>query len=275
MDISINGVKADITLDTEKNLGEVLSGIEVWLREQGCFVSGLLVDGEPVLAESLGPFCGKELTHINSLDVNVLSWPELALQAYSGVLEALTAYQDASFDAKQKICAEWEQSASGHFLSEHTAEIFDLIRNSLSGEGLAPAVLKNFIDERLRELESPKTEFRNMEVPVSGIAVRLQDLPLDIQTGKDEQAAETIQLFSNVMEKLYRLMYILKYTGITTENVSIESVSFQNFNDEFSAALKELATAYQVKDAVLVGDLAEYELAPRLVALYSSLKELV
>jgi hypothetical protein len=41
--------------------------------------------------------------------------------------------------------------------------------------------------------------------------------------------------------------------------------------EEFGAALKELLAAYEVRDAVLVGDLAEYELAPRLRGLYAAI----
>ena len=37
--------------------------------------------------------------------------------------------------------------------------------------------------------------------------------------------------------------------------------------------LKELVEAYEIQDAVLVGDLAEYELSPRLLKLYSALTE--
>ena len=40
---------------------------------------------------------------------------------------------------------------------------------------------------------------------------------------------------------------------------------------EFSAALRELLAAYEQHDTVLVGDLAEYEMAPRLRGLHAAL----
>jgi hypothetical protein len=275
MDISINGVRADIKFDTEENLGEALSGIELWLQDQGCFLSGVEVDGEAVQAELLESFSARKLDGINTLDINILSWSELAVQAYLAARDTLSSYQDAVFSDKQTIKAAWEGSAAARFLSEHVSDISELIRLGLSGEGYDAAALLTLIDERLRELQEPEAEFSNMEPLVSGIAVRLQDIPLDMQTGKDGRAAETIQIFSRGMEKIYRLLHILKFKGLNTENVRVETLSFRDFNDEFSAALRELAAAFQVKDSVLVGDLAEYELAPRLVKLYTVLKELV
>ncbi|MDR3139677.1 MAG: hypothetical protein LBT95_08410, partial [Treponema sp.] len=111
-----------------------------------------------------------------------------------------------------------------------------------------------------------------METLVSAIAARLEDLPLDIQTGKDERAAETVQLFSHIAEKLFRLLYCLKFDGLSPDALTVESLPIQKFIEEFGTALKELTAAYEAKDAVLVGDLAEYELAPRLVSLYRTLK---
>jgi hypothetical protein len=44
-------------------------------------------------------------------------------------------------------------------------------------------------------------------------------------------------------------------------------LNLKDYIDEFSTALKELASAYENNDTVLVGDLAEYELSPRLLCL--------
>jgi hypothetical protein len=105
-----------------------------------------------------------------------------------------------------------------------------------------------------------------MDSLVSGLIQRLEDLPLDIQTGKDGRAAETVSLFSTIAEKLFRLLLQLKSQGET------ENLPAQDFLEEFGTALKELLAAYEAKDSVLIGDLAEYELAPRLGSFYASLK---
>ena len=45
MDIFINGKKADIALETEKTVGELLAGIEKWLDGTGSRISGIEIDG--------------------------------------------------------------------------------------------------------------------------------------------------------------------------------------------------------------------------------------
>jgi hypothetical protein len=44
--------------------------------------------------------------------------------------------------------------------------------------------------------------------------------------------------------------------------------------EEFNSTLKELFSAYENRDTVLVGDIAEYELAPRLLKLFSAMKNI-
>jgi hypothetical protein len=100
----------------------------------------------------------------------------------------------------------------------------------------------------------------------------MEDLPLDIQTGKDARAAETVQIFSTVTEKLLRIFALLKLEGFITDTLVIDAMPFDAFIDNFNAALKEMLAAYEIKDAVLAGDLAEYELAPRLRSFYAAIK---
>jgi hypothetical protein len=121
-------------------------------------------------------------------------------------------------------------------------------------------------------MANPREEIGRAENLVSGIAGRLEELPLDIQTGKDGRAAETMQLFSRIGEKLFRLLMILESSGLSLETLSIDTLPAKEFMEDFASALKELNAAYENRDAVLVGDLAEYELAPRLVKLFTALK---
>jgi hypothetical protein len=143
---------------------------------------------------------------------------------------------------------------------------------TFKGEGLSMDQFLLLTDERLRELKDPSAELASLETLVEATAVRLEDLPLDVQTGKDSRAAETIQLFSNIAGKLFRISSVLKLKGVLADIDTIDTTTYQAFIEEFSAALQELTAAYEVKDAVLVGDLAEYELAPRLRTFYTALK---
>jgi hypothetical protein len=110
-----------------------------------------------------------------------------------------------------------------------------------------------------------------MEPLVAALAQRLRDLPLDIQTGKDSRAAETMGLFSALAEKLFRLFNLLKVEGLSPENLIIGEMPVADYLSEFDSTLKDLIRAYEDRDTVLVGDLAEYELAPRLLQFYSAI----
>jgi hypothetical protein len=272
MDITINGNPADITLEEECVLGELLSGIENWLAGSGHILSGLQVDGEVIGTDIMADAFRWELEKIKTIDIKTSPRSELLMEALLSAGEVLATYGEVPFNEQERIRVYWRESPAGAFLSEEAPELYTDMVKTLQGEGLSPPQLAGLMDERLRELENPLNELLNMEKVITGIVHRLEDLPLDIQTGKDRQAAETVSLFSGITEKLFRLLFLLKQRGILTEELTVESLPFETFVAEFTMALKELLAAYEMKDTVLVGDLAEYELAPRLLKLYSAMR---
>ena len=53
MNISINSKPVDITLDKEKTLGDVLSGLELWISPTGNRIQGISVNGKDLSADAL------------------------------------------------------------------------------------------------------------------------------------------------------------------------------------------------------------------------------
>jgi hypothetical protein len=153
-------------------------------------------------------------------------------------------------------------------------DLHDLACRTLSGEGLAPGEFIAVIEERLREIYDPGQEITASEALVKSIAQRMEELPLDLQTGKDRKAAETIQLFSRMGEKLFRIFFIQKSEGLSLDTFIIDDQNARTFIEEFNAALGELSAAYENRDTVLAGDIAEYELAPRLLKFFIALKNI-
>jgi hypothetical protein len=272
MDITINGNPADIIPEKERTLGEFLLGIETWLSGSRHILSGLQVDGAIIGANAMADAFLWELKNIKTIALKTSTHSELLGEALFTAREMLKTYEAVSFNEQGRLREPWEKSPAGMFLSEEAPDIYEDILKTLRGEGLSPKMLDGLMDERLRELGSPRNELRNMEEGLTAVARRLEDLPLDIQTGKDQQAAQTISLFSGITEKLFRLFFLLNQEGIITEGRTVEDLSVQAFIAEFTTALKELLAAYEVKDVVLVGDLAEYELAPRLLKFYSAVR---
>jgi hypothetical protein len=272
MDITINGNSADIIPEKERTLGEFLLGIENWLSGSRHILSGLQVDGVVIGVSSMADAFQWELENIKTIALKTSTRSELLAEALCAARETLKTYETVSFDEQGRLREPWEKSPAGVFLSEEAPDIHEGMVKTLRGEGLPTHTLDGLMDERLRELIAPQHELVNMEGGITAVAGRLEDLPLDIQTGKDQQAAQTVSLFSGITEKLFRLLFLLNQEGILTEELAVEDLSVQAFIAEFTVALKELLAAYEVKDVVLVGDLAEYELAPRLLKLYSAMR---
>ena len=273
MNICINDKPADITLDTEKTLGEVLSGLEQWIAPSGNRIQGISINGQALEADALPGVFDRNISDINRLDVFVTSYRELAAEALGDLLGTCINYANAAFDERSQILSSWEKSAAARFLRTEMSDLYEFARSTLSGEGLSTGDLSILIEERLGEIEDPGQEIRSCEAPVKNIAARMEELPLDIQTGKDQRAAETIQLFSRMGEKLFRLFFILKSGGLSLNTFVIDELPARKFMEEFNAALNEISAAYQNQDTVLVGDLSEYELAPRLLKFFSALKD--
>jgi len=126
--------------------------------------------------------------------------------------------------------------------------------------------LRSITEERLREIQTPVDEFSNLRPLLEETCARLTDLPLDIQTGKDARVSQTIQIFIGITEKIFRVYRQLEIQGYIPKSAAEKNLT-QQIND-FNGAVKELLLAYERNDTVLIGDLAEYEIAPRLQKIY-------
>ncbi len=93
---------------------------------------------------------------------------------------------------------------------------------------------------------------------------RLEDIPVLLQTGKDLSVMETIQAFSMEIERLYRLIPLLPLTHLLPKSLIIDGVPLEEFPSTLRPLLEELLDALKRHDTVTVGDITEYELAPKI-----------
>ena len=264
MKITINGADADIRLETEKTVGEILCALEGWLANTGFRLSGLSIDGETMGVESMEACFNRGIDSIDTLDIGVSSLPELIAESLLSVMQDIDAFEAAGFEEKRPFAENWKQSPQACLLAEQCPDLFDWALKTFSGEGASPQALRVLAEERLRELQDPAGEMRRAVPVVSEICSRLEEFPLDIQTGKDARAAETVNVFSSVTEKVFRLFNVLKMEGFPVGEIMVETTPISTCISEFSASLQELLIAYEQRDTVLAGDIAEYEMAPRL-----------
>jgi hypothetical protein len=81
----------------------------------------------------------------------------------------------------------------------------------------------------------------------------------------------TVSFFSGVAEKVFRIFNVLRAEGFPVTETTVADMPIITYMGEFGNALGEMLAAYKQRDTVLVGDLAEYEMAPRLRGLYAAI----
>jgi len=275
MKIRINGADADIQLETEKNVGEILCGLDTWLNGTGHCLSGLSIDGEAADTGSMEACFGRTVDSITTLDIYTTPVLQLFAESLVNTIQDINAYEAAAFEEKGRFAGQWKQSPQALLLAEHSPELFDWASQTFSGEGSGTQVFRVLVEERLRELQDPAAEMSRTGPLVNEICARLEELPLDLQTGKDMRAAETVRTFSGVAEKVFRVFNVLKIEGFPVGEITVENMPITAYITEFSTALRELLAAYEQHDTVLVGDLAEYEMAPRLRTLHAAVVNLI
>lgn len=283
MIVTLNGQRIEVTLERERTLGEFLSGIEGWLEKSSHSLSGFAVDGVEIPPESVEEACARELEEVERVDLRALSWRNLLTDALSicgeALAETLRERESARKEGRRPETAafaeRFQESPARSFLGLVMADLPPVVENALRAEGTDPeADLRSaaaIVEERGREARSPREELRSLVGGFDPMVRRLEEIPLHLQTGKDALAAATLGDFSVLCAKLLRLVPALRNEGIDVEERLVGDTPFPSFVEELSTALKELTTAFEVGDAVLVGDLAEYEVAPRIRTLATAL----
>jgi len=268
MEIRINGQAADITPENENTIGELLASMDQWFSNLGHRLSGLCIDGKAADTARLDEIFSTEINSVKTLDIYTSSEAQLASEALESLLADIDEFDNLKFEDKGGFTGVWEKKAQANFIKENMPELFSMCIDLFSYTGVSCQTLRSITEERLREVNDPLNEFEKIEPLVNETCARLVDLPLDIQTGKDTRASQTIQIFSGITEKILRITKQLNLQGYL-ERVD-EEIFTQLIND-FSKILRELLDAYERYDSVLIGDLAEYEAAPRLQELFTSI----
>lgn len=158
-----------------------------------------------------------------------------------------------------RIVSSSDLCESGSIEGERRSELFTYI-DALS-EALAT---------RMHEMENPAEELARAANELRGSSRELEEVSLMLQTGRDQDAMAAVVRFVERSSRIVRLYPILKQSGGADFNtVVVDEVPFPAFYSEFNSILSELIDAFTAEDSVLIGDLLEYEVSPRLETLNS------
>jgi hypothetical protein len=270
MEIKINNKVLDVSLDNENTLGDVLAGLEQWLSGSGHRISELFIDGKFIDASMIEDIFAKEIKNIKTIEINTNVVAELTAASLINLLEDINEYEKLNFEEKSQFYVNWKDSVTAKYIHGEIADLYSYCVNTFYKGEMAVQTLRSITEEIQREVNEPVNEIKTLEPVLNEICERLINLPLDIQTGKDLAAANTIQIFSAITEKIFRI-----YRQLDTQGYLLPSDEKQkplsSLITGFGNLLKELLEAYEKNDSVLVGDLTEYEASPKLKELYTSI----
>jgi len=118
------------------------------------------------------------------------------------------------------------------------------------------------------------TAMKNLAVQLSSICEGLEQIPLQLQTNKDSEAKSVITSFANAFDTLCHLISLTALFPNRFSEFRIEEMDINEYLKDFSPMLQEFEGALSEKDTVLIGDLAEYEIMPRLTKLIASIQKM-
>ena len=107
---------------------------------------------------------------------------------------------------------------------------------------------------------------------MEGHVSSLSEIPVLLQTGDDGKVMEIIHEFARDFESLCQSIPLLD--SISSRDAStllVEDIPLDQYPSQLTPLLGELIEAIKSKDTVLMGDISEYELAPKVEALASVL----
>jgi hypothetical protein len=271
MKIFMNGEALSFCLEKEKSLLDVYQALSGWTQTQGVRITGFEADGKTLDIEAPGEWGETALDSIETAAFSVA--PEENTQ--SGGLSIIREY----FIVLRKALEADDEAAVNEILREYPyirkaleLHVQDIFTNAFEADAalIEPrdrpftqtekqAILHYvravsiIVQDRLQEIEEPRKEAAAVARLLAGAKPALENVPVLLQSGKDREAMQNILSYTDIALKAIR---ILSQRSAGQENL-------QEFCKDLNGVLNELQNAFEIKDSVLIGDLFEYEIAPR------------
>lgn len=286
MEIQVNNQNIDFTIEHDETLGEVVKDIEAWLEGTDLVLYSVKHEDRELLSTPYEKWGLTPHSEVGTLDVKVKHTRELAVLNLKTILEYLGMLENSitasNSDRLEELLSGFSalvESLGKHFPNNPLLQsLVSLFENSEAQQVLAWAEEKRQqaiklidlvctqVSFRLQELQDPKSALKTLSGALAVCIEEISEISILLQTGKDRQAMDTVVRFSELSQNLVRLVASI-FPDNSNENL-------QSFYKELNSVLSELLEAFEAKDSVLIGDLMEYEIAPRMEQLRNHLQEL-
>lgn len=167
------------------------------------------------------------------------------------------------------------------FESELEKENATIININLDGKTIFPDEIDNILQKELEANTIIKLEvisqnqieqsFSVQKELSSTLAEEIKTLSVKFISGKDKEANSIIAKLADLIDSLCHTASLSALFPQKFGNLRIEGKTFPEFFKDFSEILRDFENAFESKDTVLMGDLGEYEISPRLIQLANSL----
>ncbi len=152
----------------------------------------------------------------------------------------------------------------------------------LDGEDVSPDAFESILGKPLEEKTSIEltvlTKSQIIEslkgVSEQIVQLRLEDIPVLLQGGKDKEVAGLIDRLANDCDTFFHTATMSSLFPEVYGKLTIDGESFIDFFKDFLPILSDFKDAMESNDTVTVGDLAEYEIEPRLKAVTQAISTL-
>lgn len=143
-------------------------------------------------------------------------------------------------------------------------------------------------DERAKEELKADTKFEFDVVTESAIhesfvkltelfeslAKEMEEIPVKFMSGQGRDANLSIKNLADSIDQFCHMASLASLFPDTFTNTKIGDKNFNEFFADFSPVLSDFESALQNDDTVLIGDLCEYEICPRLMEIATALKNM-
>lgn len=264
MIIRINQVPVDFTLEKERTFSDVTEALRAWAEGQNIALLGILADGKALAPDDQTP-----LAALATLDVEAVPAGErdLARVAVIARYFALLAHEASAPkpDVLADLHREYPAVRSAVFpllfpFAPRVTPALEVLDGPWDQQDIQQAAQRLAIEaEALRkELQSPSLALaETLEVLVVHVN-SLEALPALFQKGLDKDALALIVGLFTVLEDLGRR--VARFLG----QEALPTDEWNQFSGELQPFLKEAAAALEAGDYILLTDLLEYEITPRL-----------
>jgi len=275
MTIRINQIAVDFTLEKEKTLADLTASLRAWATGQDLAILGILADGK-----ALGPEDATPLEGLHTIEVEAVPAGERDLARVAVLARYFSLLAEGWASTNQELIEELHReypSVRGALFplldgvkDRLTSPLHILDGPWMGSETLAGAAhqVAQEAESRRKELQSPALTLAQTLSALEAQIQTLADLGVLFQRGEDRAAFDLILGLFTLLEDVNRRVELyLKSDGSST-------VPWQAFHDALQPFLRETEAALGSGDYILLTDLLEYEVVPRLAGLKTLFPEI-